>query len=154
VISGRIVVRMDDGSESEFGPGDMGSIPPGHDAWIIGNEPFISIDFPDCRTGLQYNRSRRQPGRTGLLRRKSERLNNAAYPDRSIATRRFSPNIALISANILACHPANWCRLSEARGAGSLSILSDDECPWIKPGKSVSALAMVPLSALKTKKTT
>jgi hypothetical protein len=50
VISGRIVVRMDDGSEAEFGPGDMGSIPPGHDAWIVGNEPFTSIDFPDCRT--------------------------------------------------------------------------------------------------------
>jgi hypothetical protein len=50
VISGRIVVRMDDGSEAEFGPGDVGSIPPGHDAWIVGNEPFISIDFPDCRT--------------------------------------------------------------------------------------------------------
>jgi hypothetical protein len=41
---------MDDGSEAEFGPGDVGSIPPGHDAWIVGNEPFISIDFPDCRT--------------------------------------------------------------------------------------------------------
>jgi hypothetical protein len=48
VISGRIVVRMDDGSEAEFGPGDVGSIPPGHDAWIIGNEPFISIDFWGC----------------------------------------------------------------------------------------------------------
>ena len=41
---------MDDGSEAEFGPGDVGSIPPGHDAWIVGNEPFICIDFPDCRT--------------------------------------------------------------------------------------------------------
>jgi len=45
VISGRMVVRMDDGSEAEFGPGDVGSIPPGHDAWIVGNEPFVSIDF-------------------------------------------------------------------------------------------------------------
>ena len=36
---------MDDGSEAEFGPGDVGSIPPGHDAWIVGNEPFVSIDF-------------------------------------------------------------------------------------------------------------
>jgi hypothetical protein len=52
VISGRIVVRMDDGSEAEFGPGDMGSIPLRHDAWIAGSEPFISIDFPDCRTRL------------------------------------------------------------------------------------------------------
>jgi hypothetical protein len=28
----------------------MASIPPGHDAWIVGNEPFIRIDFPNCRT--------------------------------------------------------------------------------------------------------
>ena len=48
VISGRIVVRMDDGSEAEFGPGDVGSIPPGHDAWVVGDEPFISIDFGDA----------------------------------------------------------------------------------------------------------
>ena len=42
---GRIVVRMDNGSEAEFGPGDVGSIPPGHDAWPLGDEPFISIDL-------------------------------------------------------------------------------------------------------------
>lgn len=45
VISGRMGIRMDDGSEAEFGPGDVGSIPPGHDAWIVGNEPFVGIDF-------------------------------------------------------------------------------------------------------------
>ena len=45
VISGQMVVRMDDGSEAEFGPGDVGSIPPGHDAWIVGNERFVGIDF-------------------------------------------------------------------------------------------------------------
>ena len=36
---------MDDGSEVEFGPGDVGVIPPGHDAWIVGKEPFVGIDF-------------------------------------------------------------------------------------------------------------
>jgi hypothetical protein len=46
--SPRIVVRMDDGSEAEFGPGDVGSIPPGHDAWVVGDEPFIGIDFGDA----------------------------------------------------------------------------------------------------------
>ncbi len=45
VVSGRMAVRMDDGSETEFGPGDVGHIPPGHDAWIVGDEPFVSIDF-------------------------------------------------------------------------------------------------------------
>jgi hypothetical protein len=45
VVSGRMGVRMDDGAEIEFGPGDVGRIPPGHDAWIIGEEPFVAIDF-------------------------------------------------------------------------------------------------------------
>ena len=45
VVSGRMGVRMDDGSEVEFGPGDVGVIPPGHDAWIVGNESFVGIDF-------------------------------------------------------------------------------------------------------------
>src|SRR5206468_11925959 len=35
-LSGRMVVRMDDGSEHEFRPGDAGIIPPGHDAWVVG----------------------------------------------------------------------------------------------------------------------
>jgi uncharacterized cupin superfamily protein len=45
VISGRMGVRMDDGSEIEFGPSDVGVIPPGHDAWIIGEEAFVGVDF-------------------------------------------------------------------------------------------------------------
>ena len=45
VVSGRMGVRMDDGTEIELGPGDVGTIPPGHDAWIIGKVPFVGIDF-------------------------------------------------------------------------------------------------------------
>lgn len=45
VLSGRFVVRMDDGTEKEFGPGDLGSIPPGHDAWVKGDEPVHGIDI-------------------------------------------------------------------------------------------------------------
>ena len=45
VISGRMGLRMNDGSEIEIGPGDVTSIPPGHDAWINGDEPFVGIDF-------------------------------------------------------------------------------------------------------------
>ncbi len=44
-LSGRMRVRMDDGTEAEFGPGDVGSVPPGHDAWVVGNEPFVVLDF-------------------------------------------------------------------------------------------------------------
>src|ERR1035438_6004000 len=43
-VSGRLHVRMDDGTEVEYGPGDLGHIPPGHDAWVVGNEPVVVID--------------------------------------------------------------------------------------------------------------
>jgi hypothetical protein len=43
-VSGRLVVRMDDGSEAEFGPGDVSLLPPGHDAWVVGDEPVVVID--------------------------------------------------------------------------------------------------------------
>src|ERR1041385_3860987 len=44
-VSGRLHVKMDDGHELEFGPGDVSVIPPGHDAWVVGNEPFVGIDI-------------------------------------------------------------------------------------------------------------
>ncbi|HEX8989677.1 MAG TPA: cupin domain-containing protein [Rhodocyclaceae bacterium] len=45
LLSGRIHVKMDDGSEQEFGPGDVVSVPPGHDAWVVGNDPLVVIDI-------------------------------------------------------------------------------------------------------------
>jgi quercetin dioxygenase-like cupin family protein len=44
-ISGRMKVVMDDGEETEFGPGDFSVIPPGHDAWIVGDQPCVIIDW-------------------------------------------------------------------------------------------------------------
>ncbi len=45
IVSGRMVVRMDDGTEMEFGPGDVQVCPPGHDAWTVGDEPCVAIDW-------------------------------------------------------------------------------------------------------------
>ncbi len=45
VISGRMKVRMDDGTEQEMAPGDFFRINPGHDAWVVGSEPCILLDF-------------------------------------------------------------------------------------------------------------
>ena len=44
-VSGRLAVRMDDGTQIEFGPGDVAFIPPGHDAWVVGDEPVVVIDI-------------------------------------------------------------------------------------------------------------
>lgn len=50
VISGRMMVKMDDGSEFEIGPGDAVHIGPGHDAWVLGDEPCVSVDWTGART--------------------------------------------------------------------------------------------------------
>jgi uncharacterized cupin superfamily protein len=44
-VSGRMKMRMDDGTELEWRAGDVGVIPAGHDAWVVGDEPFVFIDF-------------------------------------------------------------------------------------------------------------
>ena len=44
-LSGKLHVKMDDGTELEFGPGDIGVIPPGHDAWVVGDEPVVALDI-------------------------------------------------------------------------------------------------------------
>lgn len=44
-LSGRLGIRMQDGTEAEIGPDDVGIIPPGHDAWVIGDEPVVLFDW-------------------------------------------------------------------------------------------------------------
>lgn len=45
VISGHFHVRMDDGTELDLGPGDAHVVSPGHDAWVVGDEDCVIIDF-------------------------------------------------------------------------------------------------------------
>lgn len=45
VVSGRAAVRMDDGSEFMLEPGDLFHVPPGHDSWVVGDEPYVSLHF-------------------------------------------------------------------------------------------------------------
>jgi hypothetical protein len=48
-VSGRVHVRMEDGTEFETGPGEVMNIPSGHDAWVVGNEPVVFIDWEGAR---------------------------------------------------------------------------------------------------------
>ena len=48
-LSGRLRIQMQDGIELEIGEGDVFEIPPGHDAWVVGDEPWVSIDFEAMR---------------------------------------------------------------------------------------------------------
>jgi mannose-6-phosphate isomerase-like protein (cupin superfamily) len=44
-ISGRLHIEMNDGEEVDIGPGDVMRIPPGHDGWVVGDEPYVGLDF-------------------------------------------------------------------------------------------------------------
>ena len=43
VVSGRATAAMDDGRVIEMRPGDIFFIPPGHDSWVVGEEPYVSL---------------------------------------------------------------------------------------------------------------
>lgn len=45
VISGKLGSRLDDGTEEEFGAGDIGNIPSGHDGWTVGDEPAVWLEI-------------------------------------------------------------------------------------------------------------
>ena len=54
VISGRLRIVEADGKQMDLGPGDFASIPPGHDGWVLGDEPFVCVDFsPDMKQYAQ-----------------------------------------------------------------------------------------------------
>jgi quercetin dioxygenase-like cupin family protein len=50
IISGKMKVRMNDGTEMVCGPGEAAIIPPGHDAWVEGDESCVGIDFTGAKT--------------------------------------------------------------------------------------------------------
>ena len=54
-VSGTLRIRMDDGTEFDCRPGDVSSLPSGHDAWVVGNEPVVVVDFQGM---TDYARSR------------------------------------------------------------------------------------------------
>ena len=55
VLSGRLAIRMDDGTEAVAGPGDVVDVPAGHDGWVVGDVPCVMLDWAG---GADYARRR------------------------------------------------------------------------------------------------
>lgn len=53
VMSGRLHIVHEDGSEGDAGPGDAYIIEPGHDAWVLGDETFVAFEF-ESKTAAEY----------------------------------------------------------------------------------------------------
>lgn len=43
VVSGAAAVKMEDGTEKVMRAGDFFYVPPGHDSWVVGDEPYVSL---------------------------------------------------------------------------------------------------------------
>jgi hypothetical protein len=64
-VSGVLKVRMDDGTEFECRPGDVSLLPSGHDAWVVGDEPVVIVDFQGM---ADYAKSKRPSIHRGFQR--------------------------------------------------------------------------------------
>ncbi|NMO18903.1 cupin domain-containing protein [Pyxidicoccus fallax] len=64
IVSGRLAIALDDGTRGELGPGDVALIPPGHDAWVLGDEPCTMVDFEGM---AQYARREETGARTDAM---------------------------------------------------------------------------------------
>src|SRR4051794_26913556 len=56
VVSGRLHVASTDGSEADLNAGESYRLAPGHDAWVLGDEPFTSLEF-ESTTADTYAKS-------------------------------------------------------------------------------------------------
>ncbi len=76
ILSGRLHVVMEDGVEIDFGTGDAGVIPPGHDAWVVGDQPCEMIDFSPTYSQLidagEAYQAMTTPAATGTRSSRSE----------------------------------------------------------------------------------
>ena len=50
VVSGRCMVQMTDGREIEMKAGELFYVTPGHDSWVVGDEPCVQVDFTGMKT--------------------------------------------------------------------------------------------------------
>ncbi|MGE0000022.1 MAG: cupin domain-containing protein [Ilumatobacteraceae bacterium] len=54
VIAGTLEVHADDGSEARISAGDVYDIAPGHDAWVVGSDPVIVVEFQGAATYAKH----------------------------------------------------------------------------------------------------
>lgn len=50
VVSGALRIEFDDGSSMDLGPGDVYEIGPGHDSWVVGDVPYVTVSWEGART--------------------------------------------------------------------------------------------------------
>ena len=62
VVSGCATAATDDGKIIEMRAGDIFYIPPGHDSWVVGDEPYVSLHFMGAQDYAAHDQNVRRPG--------------------------------------------------------------------------------------------
>jgi len=57
-VSGQLAILMDDGTEILAGPGEVTSLPSGHDAWVAGDSPVITVDWFGASSYASHSESK------------------------------------------------------------------------------------------------
>jgi hypothetical protein len=52
ILAGTLHFEMDDGTSRDLAPGDVYVVPAGHDAWVVGDEPVVSVDWSSTNVDL------------------------------------------------------------------------------------------------------
>ncbi len=83
-VSGILRIKMDDGSEFDCKPGDVSLLPSGHDAWTVGNEPAVVVDFQgmvDFARGHSHGEERQLLDGKSFFGMFIEKANTTGDPD-------------------------------------------------------------------------
>lgn len=67
ILSGQIRVLLKDGTRIDLGPNDVFDIPPGHDAWVVGDEPCVELDWSGLEAWTGFRMRLRDRVLAGLL---------------------------------------------------------------------------------------
>ena len=131
IISGRLRVRMDDGTEAELAAGDAHYVSPGHDAWVVGEEPCIVIDVapaaqPAAAQGRELTGSRVSCPPCGVEFRvgRSDQLDHliAAVQQHAADPMATSPPASTSWPNCYRPDPGTWtCQAAAGRTASQTS---------------------------------
>ena len=53
-VAGTLRIQEADGTEYEIGPGEVSMLLPGHDAWVVGNDPVVVVDWGGAHSGGKH----------------------------------------------------------------------------------------------------
>jgi len=135
-LQGTLGMRMEDGTTFEVGPGTVFDIPPGHDGWVIGDEPWVTYDFAGMRSFARVDESTQRVLGAVLF---TDIVDSTAAAER-VGAARWRETVALHNERIQLELDRFRGRLIKTTGDGVLALFDGSE-------RAVRAAAAVCMAA-------